>query len=98
MSEERTVNNRGGSGAEESKAARADSAVWDLALRLVPQHYGPHGESPEPPRLWPGRLPDLPFELPIPDGARLVGSYGRGLHLTVLIDTAMGPKQTVASY
>jgi hypothetical protein len=75
-----------------------DPALWELALRLIPQQYGPTGPSNVPPRIWPGCVPDLPFDLPVPQRARVVGGYGRGKHLTVLIDTDASPKECIAFY
>jgi hypothetical protein len=82
-----------------NRATGTESALWELALRLVPPQYGPSGQSAEPPHIWPGQLPnDLPFELPIPDDSRIVGSYGRGLHRAILIDSELHPKNVVAQY
>lgn len=88
-----------GETADALDAAGGDRALRELALRLVPSPSGPGGPSTAKPMLWPGKLPEvLPFDLPVPDAGRVIGSYGRGEHLTILIDTEMTPKETVAFY
>ena len=58
----------------------------------------------EPPRLYPGRLPEgLPEELPIPDGATVVGGtaqdLGRGLRLTeVLLEVSLPAEEFREDY
>jgi hypothetical protein len=75
-----------------------NAALVELALRLVPEQFGPSGAPREPPRLWPGQIPELPFELPVPENARVIGSYGRGQQVSVLVDTDMTPKEFGAFY
>ena len=66
------------------------TALSELAERLLAPPDP--GEAPQgrPPRLYPGRLPDgLPIELPMPDGAALVGGstqdLGRGRWMTEVV-------------
>jgi hypothetical protein len=77
----------------------AEAALHELALRLISPQYGASDPSTGLPCIWPGRLPDvLPFDLPIPDTARVIGSYGGDRDLTALIDADSQPKQIVAFY
>ena len=80
------------------------TALHKLVERVMtpPQLNG--GSGSEPPRLYPGRLPDgLPENLPIPDGATIVGgtaqNLGRGLRMTeVLLDVSIPAEEFREEY
>ena len=56
------------------------TALSELAERLLAPPDPGEALKSRPPRLYPGRLPDgLPIELPMPDGATLVGSSTQDL-------------------
>lgn len=88
-----------------SAAPNGDDDIFrELALRLVMAHFG--GSQTEP-QLLPGALPpDLPFTLPIPDGARLLGTLLLGKRATtspvdrtmIVLDTALSGDEVIAFY
>lgn len=87
-----------------SGASNGDDAYRELALRMLAARFG--GGSTTEPRLLPAALPpDLPFALPIPDGARLLGTLLLGepaaSHVgaaTVVLDTALLADEVIAFY
>jgi hypothetical protein len=77
-------------GADENR----DGAMT-LLLRLVGRGFSP-GESP--PRILVGRLPEpLPVDLPLPNGARVVGSQLLGSVATMILDVD-SPAQRVLDF
>lgn len=68
-----------------------------LALRLTISPFDPRTQNPQ---LLVGQLPDnLPFELPIPEGSRVVGSLARSPeHIDLLLDVPLPPEQALAFY
>ncbi|HZS88158.1 MAG TPA: hypothetical protein VFE42_11800 [Chloroflexota bacterium] len=67
-----------------------------LLLRLVGGSFPP---DESPPRLLVGRLPEpLPVELPLPDGARVVGSQLRGRVATMILDVDSPAQQVLDFY
>ena len=79
------------------------TALRKLVERIMTPPNLDGGRS-EPPRLYPGQLPDgLPEELPIPDGATVVGgtaqNLGRGLRMTeVLLGVGMPAEEFREDY
>src|SRR5947209_3071120 len=75
------------------------AALYELALRLIPPRYPPGTPYEASPRIWAGSIPeDLPVALPVPEDARVIGTYGAPQLLTILVDTAMRPKGVLAFY
>src|SRR5262245_56232683 len=70
------------------------AALRDMAQRLLIQP-GPDACALDAPQLLLGQLPP---EIPLPDGARLVGSLVRPLQSTVVLDTDQSPEQVLAFY
>ncbi len=68
-----------------------------LALRLTTSFADPRTNNPQ---LFVGQLPtNLPFELPIPEGSRIIGSLARSAaHLTIVLDVPLPPGQALAFY
>ncbi|HZC05840.1 MAG TPA: hypothetical protein VE338_09375 [Ktedonobacterales bacterium] len=90
--------------APEPAAAEPASAErqLELALRMLAQQS--HA-SPANLRLLPGQAPaDLPFTLPLPPGARIVGSMtgaepqNAPPAVTILVDAPLSPEQSVGFY
>ncbi len=100
-------------GVENARAQQPDdpALLRELAERLLsPPFPGPGGESTRS-RLLPGALPtDLPFELPLPPGSRLVGSSVRpsfargpgisdgGQSITVIMDVSLPVTEVLSFY
>lgn len=77
-----------------------DEALRELAVRLLASRFmGPGLEAGAvEPRLLVGQMPaDLPFELPVPEGARVLGTLVHGIP-TVALDTALAGDDAVAFY
>ncbi|HEY7357724.1 MAG TPA: hypothetical protein VH590_14705 [Ktedonobacterales bacterium] len=68
-----------------------------LALRLTSSPFDPRTQNPQ---LFVGQLPDnLPFELPIPEGSRVIGGITRSPeHIGLLLDVPLPPEQAHAFY
>jgi len=80
-----------------AESGAADAALLELAMRLVEARYS-NGESDQQPRLLVGQLPpNLPVELPIPDGARLLGTLLMETP-TIVVDTSASPQDTFDFY
>lgn len=88
-----------------TSAAPNDDLLRKLALALLVPRYS--GESYEEPQLLVGELPpDLPFTLPIPDGARLLGTLLLGKRAAtspvdrtmIVLDTALSGDEVIAFY
>lgn len=75
-----------------------------LAARLLeqPRFSGFRGQSEESTEILVGRLPDLSVELPIPDGATVLGSAvregGFGPSASIILDTPRTPDEARAFY
>ena len=80
------------------------TALRKLVERIMTPPERDGERRSEPPRLYPGRLPDgLPEELPIPNGATIVGgtvqNLGQGLRMTeVLLDVGMPAEEFREDY
>jgi hypothetical protein len=71
-----------------------EAGLRELLSRLV----GSLGFTPEQPVAYVGQLPDnLPFELPLPDGAHIIGSvfYGKPGHTQIILDTQQTPDEVI---
>jgi hypothetical protein len=80
-------------------SSEGTAALYELAIRLIPREYPPGTPYEEPPRIWAGGIPeDLPVALPLPENARVIGTYGAPQLLTILVDTDMRPKDVLAFY
>jgi hypothetical protein len=80
--------------------AHDEATFRELAMKLIAARY-PNPQSGEPPQLLVGRLPpDLPFELPLPEGARVLGSLLQGDVSTAImvLVTERPPDQVVGFY
>ncbi|HEU5367185.1 MAG TPA: hypothetical protein VFU69_01925 [Ktedonobacterales bacterium] len=68
-----------------------------LALRLTVSPFDPRTQNPQ---LFVGQMPDtLPFELPIPEGSRIIGGIARSPeHIDILLDVPLPPEQALAFY
>lgn len=88
-------------GAGTPPSGGAESALRALALRLLgpPERY-PDAPAPDEVRLFVGELPPgLTVELPLPDGAHLLGSLVRGSQgVSVVLDADLPPEQVLAAY
>jgi hypothetical protein len=74
-----------------------ESSVYTLATRLIPTH-GRSDRAVEP-RLVAGRMPDdLPFPLPVPPGATVIGASVEDEFVMVVLDTDLSPRGVVAFY
>lgn len=75
-----------------------EPSFYTLASRLLPRRSRSPGAPPAL-RLIPGRLPpDLPFYLPVPPDARVIGATVEGDYITILLDTERVPRQVIAFY
>ncbi|HEY7350533.1 MAG TPA: hypothetical protein VH599_19650 [Ktedonobacterales bacterium] len=74
-----------------------EALLQELALRLTTSPFDPRTQNPQ---LFVGRLPEnLPFELPIPEGSRIIGSLARSAtHIDIVLDVPLLPEQTLAFY
>ncbi len=74
-----------------------EALLETLALRLSVHIFDPRADHPQ---LFVGRLPEgLPFELPIPEGSRIIGSLARSSkHLEMVLDVPLPPEQALAFY
>jgi len=96
---EEAVTQNGGLAASNLAAGDAE-ALRALAIRLLSPPY-PGAPPAEATRLLVGQLPDdLPFELPLPEGAAVVGSLARGEHLgtEIVLDVNQPPEAVVDFY
>ncbi len=68
-----------------------------LALRLLARPFDPQAPQPQ---LLTGRLPDtLPFDLPLPKGYHLVGSFvSTPQDIQIVLDTDLSPAETITFY
>jgi hypothetical protein len=68
-----------------------------LAQRLTISPFDPRTQNPQ---LFLGQLPDnLPFELPIPPGSRVIGGVARSPeHIDILLDVPLPAAQALAFY
>lgn len=79
------------------RANDGDTSLRELALALLAAQYGATEGAAEP-RLLVGQLPpDLPYELPVPEGGRVLGTL---LHRnpTVALDAPLEPDQALAFF
>ncbi len=76
-----------------------DGAVRELALRLLTPRY-PGAPEPEEVQLLTAELPpSLPVEMPLPDGAQVIGSLVRGEEETeIILDAPQSPDEVVSFY
>ncbi len=74
-----------------------EALLESLVLRLSSHPFDPR---PYNPQLFVGQLPEhLPFEVPVPEGSRIIGSLARGSeHLDILLDVPLPPEQARAFY
>ena len=82
-----------------SGAPADDNALRELAINLLSfQVHGSHGQSRSEPQLLVGAFPpDLPIELPMPEGSRLLGSFTLEEPI-IALDTALTDEQVIAFY
>ncbi len=68
-----------------------------LALRLLSYPFDPQAPQPQ---LLAGQLPDtLPFDLPLPNGYHLVGSFvSTPQEMQIVLDTDLSPAEIIAFY
>lgn len=79
--------------------SKGTAALYELALRLIPREYPPGTPYEAPARIWAGSIPeDLAIALPVPENARVIGTYGAPRLLTILVDTDMSPKDVLGFY
>lgn len=79
--------------------SKGTAALYELALRLIPREYPPGTPYEAPARIWAGSIPeDLAIALPVPENARVIGTYGAPRLLTILVDTDMSPKAVLGFY
>lgn len=96
---EEAVTQNGGLAASDLAAGDAE-ALRALAIRLLSPPY-PGAPTREATRLLFEQLPDdLPFELPLPEGAAVVGSLARGEHLgtEIVLDVNQSPEAVAEFY
>jgi hypothetical protein len=76
-----------------------EDALRELALRLLTFHFGHLCEQQgQEPQLLVGQLPpDLPVDLPVPQGSRLLGSLAEESPI-IAIDTELAREDVVAFY
>jgi len=73
-------------------------AALTLTLRLMGRGFNFSGDE-SPTRLLVGSLPDpLPAAIPLPDGARVVGSQLRGPIATIVLDVDLPEEQVLDFY
>ena len=85
---------------DSERSGNDEAAFRDLAMKLIAARY-PDPQSGEPPHLLVGQLPPgLPFELPLPEHVRLLGSLLQGDASTAIIvfETERSPDEVVAFY
>lgn len=76
-----------------------EAALHDLATRLVPSRTPRGAVAGRRLRLVPGRIPEgFPFDLPVPPGARIIGTAAEEDFTTVLLDVALSPQQARVYY
>ncbi len=76
--------------------ADGDAGLRELALRLL---RGSSGDALRDLQLLPGALPPtLPFSLPLPPGARVVGALTGRRETRVVLDADDAPERVLASY
>jgi hypothetical protein len=100
-----TTPNQGGQRSANEPNGPDDARLRELALRLAAQQvsrpYTGPGEpgAPEEPQLYVGQFPpDILFAVPLPEGARVIGSVA-GSTLTVIYANApQTPAQSLAFY
>lgn len=75
------------------------SDLYTLATRLLPRQTRPGAPGAQQLELYAGQLPPaLPVELPLPPGARMIGTVVEGPFLTVLLDTDLSPEDALTFY
>lgn len=74
-----------------------ETDLLEFALRLATYHEAPDTQNA---RLLPGQLPDqLPVDIPVPDGSRILGSLIRSPEsINMLLDTHLSPEQVLTFY
>lgn len=85
--------------AQAPRAAEEEEALLrELALRLSALSYFFFGDTPPPPELFVGRIPTpFPADLPIPEGARVIGGIARGDWAAELaVDVTQSPDDAIA--
>ncbi len=80
-----------------SNSESREALLEELVLRLTASPADPRTRQPQ---LFAGQLPDnLPFELPIPPGSRIVGSLARSPeYIDIVLDVPLAPEQALAFY
>ena len=76
-----------------------DAVPRALALRLLAPRF-PGAPAPEQTSLFVGRLPDtLPVDIPIPNGAAVLGSLARSpQHTSIVLDVPLAPERVLDFY
>jgi hypothetical protein len=75
-----------------------ESDLYALAMRLIPLRRFPHAKVSHA-QLLVGQLPaGLPFELPVPPSARVIGTVIDGHFATVFLESDLPPKDVIAYY
>ncbi len=71
--------------------------LYRLALHLLAPSFDPQARQPQ---LLAGRLPaSLPFDLPLPNGYQVVGSFVRNPEdIQIVLDTDQSPAEVIAFY
>lgn len=80
--------------------ANDDATFRELAMKLIAARY-PNLLSEEPPQLLVGQLPPaLPFDLPLPEGTRVLGTLlqGDASTATMVLVTERSPDEVVEFY
>jgi len=76
-----------------------ESALYTLATRLIPRRYQSPAVGTTRHQLLAGQLPsELPFDVPVPPLAVVIGTVMDGHFTTVLLDTDLSPKQALDFY
>ncbi|MFC1465021.1 MAG: hypothetical protein ACFLMY_09245 [Candidatus Brachytrichaceae bacterium NZ_4S206] len=78
-------------------ADETEALLRELAIRLIAPSFFFAGEMPPPPELFVGRVPSLfPADLPIPEGARVIGGIGRGdWSADLVVDVIQSPDDAI---
>lgn len=79
-------------------AESADALLRELAIRMIAPPLFFTGETPPAPELFVGRVPTLfSADLPIPEGARVIGGIARGdRSADLVVDVTQSPDDAIA--
>jgi hypothetical protein len=83
-----------------SDSSGGEDALRELAVRLLTFHHSLllAGQQLQEPQLLVGQLPpDMPVELPLPEGSRLLGSFAQENPI-IVIETKLADEDVVAFY